>query len=60
MAWRREGDTPLPGPILSQFTDAYVRHYGEMSWYIQTYSIIPAHNISPGQYMPGTQQKRIF
>ena len=31
MAWRRTGDTPLPEPILSQITDAYMRHSGEMS-----------------------------
>ena len=26
MAWRRTGDKPLPGPMLIQFTDAYMRH----------------------------------
>ena len=26
MAWRRTGDKPLPEPILTQFTDAYMRH----------------------------------
>ena len=26
MAWRRIGDKPLPEPMLSQFTDAYMRH----------------------------------
>ena len=31
MAWRRTGDKPLPEPMLTQFTDAYMRHYGEMS-----------------------------
>ena len=31
MAWRREGDKPLPEPMLTQFTDAYMRHQGEMS-----------------------------
>ena len=31
MAWRRTGDKPLPEPNLTQFTDAYVRHHGEMS-----------------------------
>ena len=25
-AWRRTGDKPLPEPMLSQFTDAYLRH----------------------------------
>ena len=25
MAWRRTGDTPLPEPMLTQFTDAYMR-----------------------------------
>ena len=31
MAWRWTGDKPLPEPMLAQFTDAYMRHYGEMS-----------------------------
>ena len=26
MAWRRTGDKPLPEPVLTQFTDAYMRH----------------------------------
>ena len=26
MAWRLTGDEPLPGPMLTQFTDAYMRH----------------------------------
>ena len=30
MAWRRTGDKPLPEPILTLFTDAYMRHFGEM------------------------------
>ena len=25
-AWRRTGDKPLPEPMLTQFTDAYMRH----------------------------------
>ena len=31
MAWRRPGDKPLPEPMLTRFTDAYMRHLGEMS-----------------------------
>ena len=31
MAWRRTGDKPLPGPMMTQFIDAYMRHEGEMS-----------------------------
>ena len=31
MAWRRPGDKPLSEPMLTQFTDAYKRHWGEMS-----------------------------
>ena len=31
MAWRRAGDKPLPKPMLTQFTNAYLRHSGEMS-----------------------------
>ena len=26
MAWRRTGDRPLPEPMLTQFTDAYMQH----------------------------------
>ena len=26
MAWRRTGDKPLPEPVLTQFTDACIRH----------------------------------
>ena len=26
MAWRRTGDKPLPGPMMTYFTDAYIRH----------------------------------
>ena len=26
MAWRRTGTKPLPEPMLSQLTDAYMRH----------------------------------
>ena len=31
MTWRRIGDKLLLEPILTQVTDAYMRHYGEMS-----------------------------
>ena len=30
MAWHRIGDKPLSEPMLTRFTDAYMRHYGEM------------------------------
>ena len=26
MAWRRRGDNPLPEPMLTLFTDTYMRH----------------------------------
>ena len=29
MAWRRIGNKPLPEPMLSQFTDAYMRGWGD-------------------------------
>ena len=32
MAWCRTGNKPLPEPMLIQFTNAYMRHKGEMSW----------------------------
>ena len=28
MVWRRTGDKPLPEPIMTKFTDAYMRHWG--------------------------------
>ena len=28
---RRTGENPFPEPMLSHFTDAYMRHQGEMS-----------------------------
>ena len=31
MAWRRTGDKLLPEPMMTQLTDAYMRHQGEMS-----------------------------
>ena len=31
MAWRRIGDKPLSEPVLTRFTDAYMRHYEEKS-----------------------------
>ena len=31
MAWRRIGEKPLPEPVWTHTTDAYMRHYGEMS-----------------------------
>ena len=31
MAWRPIGDKPLSEPMLTRFTDASMRHYGEMS-----------------------------
>ena len=30
MAWRRLGDKPLSEPIMTKYTDAYMRHYREM------------------------------
>ena len=33
MAWCRTGDKPLSEPMMPKFTDAYMRHKGEMSWY---------------------------
>ena len=31
MAWRQTGNKPLPEPMLTQFTNAYMWHLGEMS-----------------------------
>ena len=36
MAWRRTGDKPLHESMLTQFTDAFMRHWGQMSriWWV--------------------------
>ena len=39
MAWRRIGNMPLPEPMLTQFTDAYMRHQGEMSYLIDLWEM---------------------
>ena len=31
MAWHRTVNKPLPEPMMTQFTNAYMRHKGEMS-----------------------------
>ena len=31
MAWRQISDKPLPEPMVAQFTDAYMLHYGDIS-----------------------------
>ena len=31
MAWRRTGDKPLHEPIMTQITNAYMQHQGELS-----------------------------
>ena len=32
MAWRRTGDKTLSESMMTQFTDAYMRHQGDLSW----------------------------
>ena len=32
MVWCRVGDNPPSEPMLTRFTDTYIRHWGEMSW----------------------------
>ena len=45
MAWCRTSDKPISEPMLSQFTDAYMWHWGEMSWYsIVDLMICPWYN----------------
>ena len=31
MAWRGTGDKPLSEPMMVRFTEAYIRHQGELS-----------------------------
>ena len=35
MAWRRTGDKPLPEPMLTQFTDAYIGSDGKNSFIVK-------------------------
>ena len=35
MAWRLTCDKPLPEQMIIQFTDAYMRHSGEMSYHLK-------------------------
>ena len=43
MALRRPGDKPLSEPMLTRFTDAYMRHLGTSVKYLTAYYIIPRH-----------------
>ena len=43
LAWHRRGDKPLPEPMLTQITDAYIRHWGEMNWCIRFHWILYSH-----------------
>ena len=46
LAWCWSGDKPLPEPMLTQFTDAYMQHKGEMSWlYILDWDVKKVNNI---------------
>ena len=40
LAWHRVGDKPLSEPMLIRFTDAYMRHYGEMSYLCNSVSCV--------------------
>ena len=44
MAWHLIGDKPLPEPVMTQFTDAYMQHQGPvlLQWY-GTVARIPAN-----------------
>ena len=46
MAWRRTGDRPLSGPMVTQFTDAYMRHKGEMTFKHHSEIILSRQNKS--------------
>ena len=43
VAWRRTGDKPLPEPMLTQFTNAYMRYNGEMSQLSRVYAMKCTH-----------------
>ena len=36
MAWRRPGDKPLSEPMMTHFTEAYMRHLASLSWYVKS------------------------
>ena len=43
MAWHRICDMPLPGPMLTRFTDPYMRPFGGMSWLLASYNEHPTY-----------------
>ena len=45
MAWRRIGDKPLSEPMLTRFTDAYMRHKGEMVNWVGLFPIAACYII---------------
>ena len=49
MAWRWIGDKPLSDPMLTQFTDKYMWHQGEMT-YVSTWLGLPPVGASPGTW----------
>ena len=40
MAWRRIGDKPLPESMMIPFTDAYMQHWGNMSYFSEWHEIL--------------------
>ena len=52
MAWRWTGDKPLPEPMLTQFTGAYMRHWGR--WVNMVYSVATHITSAYGQYQLST------
>ena len=40
MSWRQTGDKPLPEPMLIQFADVYMRHWGEMIMRYQKLTVL--------------------
>ena len=52
MAWHRTGDNPLPEPMLTQFTDPYMRHSGEMSEWVIKFNGLSGDSGHRGPYSP--------
>ena len=40
MAWRQSGDKSFSGPMLTEFTDAYMGHQGEMSKVDKSFAVM--------------------
>ena len=62
MAWRLEGDKPLPEPTMAYFADTYMRHSASMSKIAYQTSLdnFSKHNGGALMYFHGTISKQFY